>query len=818
MGSLSTFGTFTMARLGIMVSQHALNTTGNNISNINTEGYTRQKIDQTSMYYGSADRYQSRFDLRSNGGVLATGIEQLRDQYLDIRYRNEMTRVGTMEEKLDGLQQLSVIFDEVNKGDDGEGVLEARFNDLAQQLETMLQDYNVGRNTNDSIVREAAEALAIQFNDYAKQLETLTDNMTADFKQDLTETNTILTKIRDLNEAIRRSQVFGGGAMTQKDERNLLIDELAKKIGINVIYETEDLGDGVEVEKLRITTSGDPARTLVDGIYSTQLSLAQTVDDVVKTDDQGNPMMNSRGEKIVEKTIGDHKNFDLIFSELTDARGKVDPSSPNKPMERVFEVQNVGRVGDKTAAGYKQGEEWESVKGKVETLTFDISDPTKRQKAVQDYEDALNAQFGYVAGTVPYFHIGQSEFMDDQNQVLAGYENTYVVHFHDYEGTGTAGDTYIDKWSYVNVKDINGTRIGDTELTGGLQAQREMLTESGEYTKADKDETKNNEPLHYDAEAGVKRGIPYYRQALDTLARTFAEKMNEANTLTDDIVYQADVGGNFIGIDGATYTLNTETGLYSRTPAGGKASYTRDEIKAYFAPKKDFEKYFDATRYTRDTTSNKFKDKDGNELDFTAAGLKETDFADKNEVTVYTKNDEYKDYFGGNLFSISGTSDKDGTNGDEPGTEKITAANISISHAWSHGSLHVLRSISPDAPEKSRLSDNLAHIVTMLTTKYDFSYGEASQGTTSFNGTFQEMLTDTIAGTLAKDGNITNTMLKNYNATADSLYVDRDAVMGVDLNDEAMNMMQFQKAYSAACRLMTTYDEMLEKLVNGTAV
>ena len=86
------------------------------------------------------------------------------------------------------------------------------------------------------------------------------------------------------------------------------------------------------------------------------------------------------------------------------------------------------------------------------------------------------------------------------------------------------------------------------------------------------------------------------------------------------------------------------------------------------------------------------------------------------------------------------------------------------------------------------------------------------------DGTVQEMLTDIIAGTLAKDQNITETMLNNYNTTADELYVDRDAVMGVDLNDEAMNMMQYQKAYSAACRLMTTFDGMLEKLINGTAI
>ena len=48
--------------------------------------------------------------------------------------------------------------------------------------------------------------------------------------------------------------------------------------------------------------------------------------------------------------------------------------------------------------------------------------------------------------------------------------------------------------------------------------------------------------------------------------------------------------------------------------------------------------------------------------------------------------------------------------------------------------------------------------------------------------------------------------------------MSRDSVSGVDLNDEAMNLMQYQKSYSAACRLMTTLDELLDKLINGTGI
>ena len=64
MSTVSTFSGFTMARLGIMASSKAMEVTGNNISNINTVGYTRQSLDQRALYIGGADVYASQFDGR----------------------------------------------------------------------------------------------------------------------------------------------------------------------------------------------------------------------------------------------------------------------------------------------------------------------------------------------------------------------------------------------------------------------------------------------------------------------------------------------------------------------------------------------------------------------------------------------------------------------------------------------------------------------------------------------------------------------------------------------------------------------------------
>lgn len=125
----------------------------------------------------------------------------------------------------------------------------------------------------------------------------------------------------------------------------------------------------------------------------------------------------------------------------------------------------------------------------------------------------------------------------------------------------------------------------------------------------------------------------------------------------------------------------------------------------------------------------------------------------------------------------------------------------------------------------SSANSNVAHLITAMQTDYDYradDLGDLVNGTlfkpgSYFKGSFHGMLTY-INEVLAEDGKSTLEKLENYSAAAQDLAVSRDSVSGVDLNDEAMNLMQYQKSYSAACRLMTTLDELLDKLINGTGI
>ena len=684
MAVIGTFGSFTAARLGIYASQASLNVTGNNIANINTKGYTRQRLDLVSIHGSGNSRYANGLGVNIGYGVLADGASQLRDPFLDIRYRDENSKVGAAEARVDGLQQLAHILDEVGKGNNEFGVIEAQFSDLLQQLNIL--NRTVGSEDNDTIVRSSAQTLVRLMNDYAKAMETTKNNQLEDLKKDVKTVNTLLTRIRDLNAEIRKAGIFGDDALELRDQRNVFIDELSSYMKIDVKYETERIDQYSEVEKLVITLadSGNPPTKLVDGIYSTQLEMPEQ--DCLR-----NPAY--------------------------------DPTDPNS----MKYLMDDG------------------------TPTNDPADA-----AIVD-----NAKEG-----------------SDENRLwmrlaaLTDKEGRYMRDEFNQEITET-----VD--------------LGDNDLFGSLQAVRELLTEEGEFA--------SETDVAFDPKATDKRGIPYYQKALDALARKFAETFNQSNQVDLDKVgkyYEVNAGGEFV--DGAT-----PPGTITGTKANGtQGPLTADDFNTA--------KIFDALK--ADPANQDLSD---NELRQMAK-----DQAYKNLETLRKNGQltkEYEYYDGGPLFSNSG----DGND-----TTGITAANISISKSWSVHDVRILNSKEPNevladgsVVEHTTANDNIGHLISMMGTKLDYYawdvVPDAEADGRYFSGTFQEMLAS-VNNNLATDQLITNTMYSSYTTNALALENNRQSVSGVDLNEEATSMMQYQKSYAAACQLMTTLDSMLDKLINGT--
>lgn len=252
----STFGSFVIARLGMSASQKALSVVGQNISNISTPGYTRQRVDQVSINVGGiGDKYAANPLTNIGNGVMVTGVSQLRDPFLDRRFRTEMAQVGEYDVWVSGLDELAKFLDETSMKEDGGGI-NNQLGDLLSKLNDLSN--NVGSNEYDNMVKSSANVLVKLFNSYAKQIDTVRDNLETDLKDvDIAAVNNILKNIQELNVSIKNSQMHGDDALELQDQRNTLIDELSTYVNINVKYKEVQVTDATSVEELSIELVGN---------------------------------------------------------------------------------------------------------------------------------------------------------------------------------------------------------------------------------------------------------------------------------------------------------------------------------------------------------------------------------------------------------------------------------------------------------------------------------------------------------------------------------------------------------------------------------
>lgn len=230
--SRPTFIGFEAAKTGVFASQKALDIVGNNFANINTEGYTRQRVDQTSQ---SVSGYYSRLkpDIVSLAGMgtYINGVDQLRDERLDASYRNEAANAAYFDQQSVMLTEIETIMQELEVGDEGNGY---GLSFAIKSMFTALEDfsYNASSETEANVFANAVSNVCQTLNRISKGLTDSANHYKENVKIKTEEVNDILTDIAKLNDNIRRSMNtcnyntdFGPNELM--DKRNLLIDKLA---------------------------------------------------------------------------------------------------------------------------------------------------------------------------------------------------------------------------------------------------------------------------------------------------------------------------------------------------------------------------------------------------------------------------------------------------------------------------------------------------------------------------------------------------------------------------------------------------------------
>ncbi len=412
----STFAGFTTAQLALSASQRALDVTGQNISNVNTAGYTRQRLDLASISPTGHSYFQMQTDCRVGQGVQMTGIIQIRDPFLDIQYRNQLAKVGTIDAQDSVLSDIGDIFDEV----DSEGV-RAALNDVVKQLNNMAKPDGANQGASDTLVRSAMEVLLTIIHEKASDLKNVQTELIDKLQTtDIENINSYLDSISKLNESIKNSQILGSPALELQDQRNQLIDELATYLPISVTYEDLDLGSGIKVDTLKIDFSYKDANgntqtlTLVDDVKhgsfefkanpNADIAKGEKVGSLSITDVDGTKVdvTDSLGNGVLKGALdmlnkagsfdgSDVKGIDY-YEELFDSFVNTFATTLNKLNKEagggaLFTTLDGKEDGSFTATDIKISDKWMS--GEVKIVTTKPEDPNNPNENSTAYENVL---------------------------------------------------------------------------------------------------------------------------------------------------------------------------------------------------------------------------------------------------------------------------------------------------------------------------------------------------------------------------------------------------------------------------------------------
>ncbi len=241
-----TFLGFEASKTALFASQKALDITGNNLSNINSIGYTRQRVDQVSVNYmnpNTAAGYLHNQVSNAGQGTNVIGIGQTRDKLLDTAFRNQSAEIGDESTRSAMLTDIEDALQEFDTGMDGNGYgLRNSVSELFDALEDFSTD--AGNPTYAAVTKDAFENVCRSIRDTIDSLDAVAEKYKDNLSTDVTDVNTSLKEIADYNKRIREAlvsleynQEYGPNELL--DARNKVLDDLATYGEVGVSYNSD---------------------------------------------------------------------------------------------------------------------------------------------------------------------------------------------------------------------------------------------------------------------------------------------------------------------------------------------------------------------------------------------------------------------------------------------------------------------------------------------------------------------------------------------------------------------------------------------------
>ncbi len=771
-----TFLAFETAKKAINVSRAGLDTVGHNISNANTPGFTRQRTDQVSLSMAAwSEKYRIYGTPVPGMGSDVTGISQIRDPYLDNRYRAEATNNGELSVKSDGLLDINNIFDEIMT--DG---LHYKMGELLNAIDIFSQEADSADL--GLVVRNMATEFARMLNKNAAQLEDARTQIISDVQSTVSDkVNGIIEKIASLNKQIRQDNFYGNPSNELNDERNMLIDQLSEYLDINVVRTPQEVaGRTVEYVSIELKNTGDPVNKIpnfkiVEGSQFSHLQ-ASVVPEPLE------------GQEAYYAANG------LVAGNIKIA--VVDPYS-GKEID-VTGVWDEKESGDITQNIYKG-----TLKGYIDIINgqgppadagvSSFKGIPYYQKSLDEFAQKLAEVFNRINNVSP-------QEAESQTQISATSDkNLFVPIELDFSPANTAETNWIDSidagsrefsGKIYNMSFTYATEYDPATGTPGVitaeytDSDGNTFTYEGAYLPGQKvDFYVTGSPSPYDLET-------------DTVAFTITttDKAPPTPAQVPGGVINVDIDGRITAANIAVSGSWADDPLYMTTTKKDPVTKVRPELTLSGNNNPTWLKgvsYADIESGTDDGGTSDFNIPNGtytfsyNEtskmLSVTISGVEYTAEYKTNSTL------ELKNAAGdiGLTVSTNNLTPK----ADDPVTGPATSNSMT------------LRNITGAA------ADNLNKLKTEIRATNYYSNRGVSESFQQFLSSFQEEM--------AAEESYNNSLLDTSTQVIADLADRRDSVSAVSMDEEGVNLMTYQSHYNAAARYMTALDEALDRIING---
>ncbi|MDR0323747.1 MAG: flagellar hook-associated protein FlgK [Treponema sp.] len=348
----STFMGLEIGKRGIQAHQQALATTGHNLNNIETKGYSRQRVEFSAfdpIYLPGLNRAETPGQIGQ--GVIIERIERIRDQLLDRRIVAQASEEGywsVRDKYVSDMEKLHLV---------------PGLNSVKSKMDSFWDGWQeLSMHAADTEFRHAVlergktliDGIKNHFNGL-RQLQTMVDE---DIQMTVSRVNDISRQIAGINGEIQRVKAMGDNPNDLMDRRDLLVDELSSIIDITVSQ--------IDPDEFMVHTSG---HILVQGQVSRQFDLRKDIDTEgfshISWRDTGREIIFTKGslgallelrDKTIEFEISNLDNMTMNFVDLVNeihrnAYGANGTTGLNFFSEYPF-VTNVNGNYDRSGNGF----------------------------------------------------------------------------------------------------------------------------------------------------------------------------------------------------------------------------------------------------------------------------------------------------------------------------------------------------------------------------------------------------------------------------------------------------------------------------------